>query len=304
MPARSLRSMNDPKLDPSRSFGRYEPSRTIGGTSRHDILLALDADSGAEVVLKAAAPRLRGARRKKIVRGLELERDKCLHVAHARVLPPIDFVATESECALVLPYCPGGDLRARVRTHGPLAIETLAPILEDACEALVAMHDGDLIHLDVNPQNVLIDGDGRGVLIDLGIAKDIRQALPIRHLGGSPGYMSPEQSGSIPFSISTRSDVFSLGVSVYELISGRKAFRCRGRDDYLVTLARDTPPPLAEVAQIAQPISDVVERAMSYWPPMRHPDVPSFRAAFRAALAEVRSATPNMELSAAGEQGK
>ncbi len=137
-------------------------------------------------------------------------------------------VTPEGQHYIAMEYIPGGSLRDQLdrlsRQGHVLQTEAALKIAEQVASALVVAHQANIIHRDLKPSNILLRTDGTPVLTDLGIAKLQNEATLTRmdELVGTPYYMSPEQVSSKP--VDGRSDIYSLGMILYEMLSGRRAF--------------------------------------------------------------------------------
>jgi eukaryotic-like serine/threonine-protein kinase len=145
------------------------------------------------------------------------------HLRHPNIARIYDIGAADEHVFLAMEYFPGGDLRSRMRE--PLPWRVALGYLRQLAAALGALHDVGVLHRDVKPGNVLLREDGSAAFIDFGLARQLGLASDITGEGaifGTPHYMSPEQGHGQP--LDERSDLYSLGVVLYEMLTGDKPY--------------------------------------------------------------------------------
>lgn len=144
---------------------------------------------------------------------------------HPNILPIYDADTFEGQHYIVMAYAPGGTLADRLR-KGPLPAEEAADLAAQVADALNYAHRRGIVHRDLKPSNILLDEEGRPLLTDFGIALALSDAPRLTSTGasiGTPEYMSPEQAEGQR--VDGRSDIFSLGIVLYQMVTGRVPFR-------------------------------------------------------------------------------
>ena len=208
---------------------------------------------------------------------------------HPHIVPVYDFVEHEGLCVIVMELCRGGTLWSRFQTQGLRTDQAVAVVLATAV-GLHHAHSNGVLHRDVKPENILFSGTGAVKIADFGIAKslagDAVQRTATGSLIGTPAYMAPEQATGDPLSSVT--DVYSLGVVLYELLTGQRPYR-----DVTEPMAQlfqhvnDDPRPMAEVFPGVPPqLEAVTRRALAKAPG----DRPSSAEQFAVELAEATTA--------------
>jgi len=203
-------------------FGRFYLQELINSGGMADIWLATDANHKA-YALRLMHQRLRfdfGARRR-FVRGCELlakigdQQGIIGYHEHGKI---------NGQLYLLMEYVEAENLKDLYARHDPVLLENVAQILIDMGEALEHMHENGFMHLDFKPENVLVTRNGKVRLVDFDLAQPIPEQPTkfSKKNPGTPAYMAPEQLQGLP--LSHRADIFSYGVSAYELLTNQKPF--------------------------------------------------------------------------------
>ncbi len=214
-------------------------------------------------------------------------------IRHPGIVDVLDFGVTDRGCAfLVMEHLDGSDLRSALDTMGSFSVEHAVGIVAQAAEAIAAAHESGIVHRDLKPENLFLVGRARDhvKVLDFGIAKISRSELPqgtVRDgLIGTPEYMSPEQicGGTVD----GRSDIYSLGCILYELLTGTPPFAGDNVIDTLYLQSTARPDSVSERAGHAVPllVEKVVARCLAKRPQDRYPTMSALREALIDAGAE------------------
>jgi len=203
---------------------RYDVRREIGRGGMATVYLANDLVAGREVAVKVLHPEIAAVLGPGRFRQ-EIELLRPLH--HPRILPLLEAPEAESLLYYTTPFVAGESLRARLERSGPLPLEEVLLLARDVASALDYAHSRNVLHRDVKPDNILLDGE-HALICDFGVARAIERAggEAVSSSGliiGTPEYMSPEQAQGRR-EIGGRSDIYALGCVLYELLSGEVPF--------------------------------------------------------------------------------
>jgi TolB-like protein len=202
--------------------GRYQIIEELGRGGMGKVYRVLDKKLNEEVVLKLIRPEI-GLDKKTIERfsnELKLSRK----IVHKNVARMFDLNEEKGTCYITMEYVRGEDLRRLIRKMGILSPGQVMPIARQVCEGLVEAHRLGVVHRDLKPSNIIIDEEGNARIMDFGIARSVKER-GITGEGviiGTPEYMSPEQVEGKE--VDQRSDIYSLGVILFEMGTGRVPF--------------------------------------------------------------------------------
>ena len=237
-------------------LGHYRILSLLGRGGMADVYRAEDERLGRVVALKAVPPEF--ARDPERIERFEREVRAAARLSHPNIVTVFEFGHGEGQHFYTMELMPGGDLKARIRARpeGMPPGEARA-VAVPIVRALDYAHRQGFVHRDVKPENILFDGEGTAQLTDFGIARAMAEGTRMTATGmsiGSPHYMSPEQARGLK--VDGRSDLYSLGVVLYEMLSGRLPFDAR--DTLAVALAHlnDPAPDLAPTLAEWQPVLD------------------------------------------------
>lgn len=202
---------------------RYEPERLIARGGMAEVWLARDALLDRHVALKVLFPEL--SIDPNFVERFRREAQAAANLSHPNIVSVYDWGEAGGTYFIVMEYVEGRPLSAVLREDGPLAPDRAAAIAADVAAALGFAHRNGVIHRDVKPGNVLITNDDHVKVTDFGIARAANTDDHLTQTGavmGTATYFSPEQAQGLP--VDQRSDVYALGVVLYEMVAGRAPF--------------------------------------------------------------------------------
>jgi len=218
------------------------------------------------------------------------ETDAAAALEHPNIMPVHEYGESNGLAYLVMPYISGGTLRDVLEREGPLSLAKAANYLEQLAAAIDAAHDRGVIHRDIKPANIMVTPEGRLLLGDFGLVKIIAegQSAMVRLTGagapvGTPDYMAPEQV--IGDDVDTRADLYSLGILLFQMVTGTTPFRGETPMQIAAQHLRLPPPsPLMLRPDLPIRAEQVIQRAMAKKPSDRYLHANDLANAFRQSL--------------------
>jgi eukaryotic-like serine/threonine-protein kinase len=285
--------------------GRYRIVGLLGRGGMGEVYRAEDLKLGQAVALKFLASEVthRADRLVRFHQEVRLARQ----VSHPNVCRVHDIGETGGQHFLSMEYIDGEDLASLLRRIGRLPPDKALELARQLCAGLAAAHARGVLHRDLKPANVLIDGRGRAHLVDFGLADLADQRRDASEIAGTPGYMAPEQLEGR--AVTTRTDVYALGLVLYEMFTGRRALTVDaafpgGR----VRSATPAANLSTRIPDLDPAVERVVMRCLEHDPARRPPSAIAVAAALpggnplAAAIAAGETPSPDM-VAAAGEAG-
>jgi serine/threonine protein kinase len=202
----------------------YRFMQTIARSPKSEIHVAHSIELGHNVAVKVLRTGALSSADAGEEERFERERELLMRIKHPAIVDLYDWGQGEDFRYIVTEYFPSGSLELRIRNL--MTIRDSVDIFLQTAAALGAVHGAGLCHRDLKPANVMMREDGRIVLIDFGLAKRVDSGTQLTMAGevrGSPYYISPEQAEGI--AVDQRSDLYSLGVMLYEMLTGQRPFR-------------------------------------------------------------------------------
>jgi serine/threonine-protein kinase len=284
--------------------GRYRIVGLIGRGGMGEVYRADDLTLSQPVALKFLPKRV--AYRPEQLERFRGEVRLARQISHPNVCRVHDIAEAAGQVFLSMEYIDGEDLASLLRRIGHLPQNKALDIARQLCAGLAAAHARKVLHRDLKPANVLIDSRGQAHLADFGLADFVGRRRGIAEVAGTPGYMAPEQLDGRD--LTTRTDLYALGLVMYEMFTGRRAFSAdSGSSD---RFRRWTPPvsPSTHVPDLDPAIDRIILRCLESDPARRPASAVAVAAALPGgnALAAMIAAgeTPSPEtVAAAGEPG-
>lgn len=246
-------------------FGKYPIIRELGRGSSGIVYLAQDPFNQREVALKLASPEnITDPAEAKRFRKLFLnEATLAGKLNHPNIVAVFDAVVDEDCSYIVMEYVKGETLKKYCSAESLLPIGKVVAIIYKCCMALDFAHKHGVIHRDIKPANILLAQGGDIKITDFGVAQIASsQQTQMAGMLGSPAYMSPEQVREQP--LTTQTDIYSLGVVLYEMLTGRLPFKAGSSYAMLTKILCEEPEPVSVFRQDVTPcLEEIVSRAMS-----------------------------------------
>ncbi|HJP94057.1 MAG TPA: serine/threonine-protein kinase [Pyrinomonadaceae bacterium] len=271
------RKLDTPKVTPTRasSFDTIDEARFISGTvlagryrivgllgkgGMGEVYRADDLKLGQAVALKFLPDRFLsdGAALARFHREVRVARQ----VSHRNVCRVYDIGEIDGRHFLSMEFIKGEELSSLLRRIGRLPADKALQIARQICAGLAAAHESGILHRDLKPSNVMIDGEGNARITDFGLAGLVEEFHDDEMSAGTPAYMAPEQLEGKPPTV--RSDIYSLGLVLYELFTGKRAFDATTLEELIKLRRSDTTPttPTSIVKDLDPLIERVIDRCL------------------------------------------
>jgi hypothetical protein len=296
-------------LSPGTTVGRYQIQSLLGSGGMGEVYKALDAALGRPVALKVLRPEL-SADPERLARFLR-EARAASALNHPNILTIHEVGDHDASRFLVSEFVEGESVRQRLE-RGSLTLREILDIGIQTASALAAAHAATIVHRDIKPDNLMLRPDGYVKVLDFGVATFARPAAGsgdammtmAATVETSPGtivgtiaYMSPEQARGL--AVDGRSDCFSLGVVLYELVTGRAPFVGPTASDLLVAILEREPPSLRFAARtLPPPLEWIIEKALEKDPNLRYQTIADLRVDLQRLKAALESGRLTVQTSA------
>lgn len=247
---------------------RYELEELIGGGGMADVYKARDCLLNRPVAVKILHEEFK--QDKEFVDKFQREAQAAARLSHPNIVNIYDVGVADGDHYIVMEYVPGRTLKDRIRQEGHLSVSESLRVARESAEALAHAHANNLVHCDIKPHNILMMADGHAKVADFGIARAVTEST-MTYSGnviGSVHYFSPEQAKGTM--ITPKSDVYSLGVVLYEMLTGKLPFTGDNPVSIAVKHLQEEPVPVRQIDPAIPPVVEaIVSKAMSKDPAMR-----------------------------------
>ena len=249
---------------------RYKVISQIGSGGMAQVFKAQDLSLGRLVAIKVLRERYTGDNQ--FLDRFLHEARAAANLAHPNIVTVHDFGEDGGRYYMVMEYIEGQNLKTILRNNGPFSVDRMLDFTTQMCAGVGYAHRAGLVHCDLKPQNVLVTPEGKVKVTDFGIARALITIMPHEQneiVWGSPQYFSPEQAaGEAP---TPASDVYSIGIAMYEMLTGRLPFQAESPQALAMMHLRDEPPPLSLYnPAVPEAIERIVRKVLAKEPAARY----------------------------------
>lgn len=256
--------------DPTLLNDRYQLLEKLGSGGMADVFRARDLMLDRYVAIKVLRKDYSSS--KDFQTSFRTEARSAANLSHPNIVTVHDFGFADDLLYIVMEFIPGKDLKQLIRDKGRFSVEAGIPLITQACAGLGYAHRAGLVHCDVKPHNLLVSADGRLKVTDFGIARALSTMTPGEHtdvVWGSPLYFSPEQARGE--ALTPASDVYSIGIVMYELLSGTPPFTASTPSELARLHISARPIPIREyIPDIPVALEEIIMKVLSKEPSARY----------------------------------
>ena len=267
---------------------RYRLLERIGGGGMAEVYLAEDVLLTRQVAVKILRSQFTGD--EDFVTRFRQEARAAARLSHANIVSIFDVGCEADRHYIVMEYVAGETLKDLIKRDGPLSPVRAAEIAAQVTAALKQAHENNIVHCDIKPHNILLGRDGNAKVTDFGIARAVSSQTTTQVAGvlGSVQYLSPEQARG--YGVDAQSDIYSLGVVLYEMLSGEPPFDGPSAISIAMKHLQEEPRPLAELAPTTPlALITLVEKAMAKKPQERFATAQSMSQSLEALIRQLNS---------------
>ncbi len=272
-------------------FGGYELKELVGTGGMASIYKAFDKTLSRWVAIKVIPVQAMGEAEETLLARFRLEAQAIASLRHRNILTIYSYGEEEGWAYFVMEYVPGGSLKDRIKPGQFFTWERALTVIIPVAEALAFAHEHGIIHRDIKPANILMPQEDWPLLADFGLAKMEHSTRPNLTMPGqvlgTMAYAAPEQIQE--GEIDTRVDIYSLGIVLYELLTGKVPFQGETTFDFLMARLTDPPMPLLEANPDVSPIfAGILDKALAQESEDRYQTMAEFCQALKDARDELR----------------
>jgi predicted Ser/Thr protein kinase len=288
--------------------GRYDLREELGRGAMGVVFHGFDPMIGRDVAVKTLrlSEAGTGLSREELVGRFQTEARAAGLLAHPNIVVVFDAGEEDGLFYITMEFVEGRSLQSLIDAHQPFPVPRVLKLMEQVCSALDFAHQHNVVHRDIKPANLMLTSDDTVKITDFGTAKILQfGTAQTAHVMGTPSYMSPEQVKGSP--VDGRSDIFSLGVILYELMTGEKPFPGENITTVMYKIINEEPIPPRELDSSIHPgLSAVISRALAKDPAARYQSCHELLNALKnyhemmAPDATVRMAPVNSQLAPGG----
>lgn len=253
-----------------KAVGDYDLVEKIAEGGMGTVYKAKHRSSGQITAIKVLAPHM--ANNEVLLKRFEKEYNTARQLDHPNIVRALEYGKSEGAPYLVMEFVEGETLGQRISRHGAIPEKEAIRLIAQVAQGLQRAHKGKLVHRDVKPDNILVTREGTAKLADLGLVKEVEADLNLTRTGrglGTPHFMAPEQFKNAK-NADPRCDIYSLGATLYMMVTGELPFRSQGPlDAYMKKIENKFMPPRELVSSLSERIDWAIRRSMSADPEQR-----------------------------------